>query len=145
MTDFDRSIISGVLFDDRQARLLSRRDRIPCHHQTPPSPLPSRQASPPQRQQRHQQQHLQRLGQHHHHQMERMRVWWILQRSTIKVLAWFYEQSLQVVRTSLISLPFNSSRSLDRRSSSASIPTEERTSLISDSEGELLPARPRRR
>lgn len=47
--------------------------------------------------------------------------------------------------TSLMSLPSSSERSFSRRSSSASIPTESRTDLMSSAEGEELPPRPRRR
>ena len=49
------------------------------------------------------------------------------------------------MHTSLMSLPSSSLISAVRRSSSASMPTEERTSLMSLAEGEVLPARPRRR
>lgn len=48
-------------------------------------------------------------------------------------------------RTSLMSLPSSSLMSWLRRSSSASMPTAERTSLTSAADGEALPPRPRRR
>ena len=47
--------------------------------------------------------------------------------------------------TSLMSLPSSSLRREERRSSSASMPTELRTDLMSSAEGEELPAKPRRR
>jgi hypothetical protein len=47
--------------------------------------------------------------------------------------------------TVLISLPLSSERRVDRRSSSASIPTELRTALISLAEGDELPPSWRRR
>ena len=47
--------------------------------------------------------------------------------------------------TSLMSLPSSSERSFSRRSSSASMPTDSRTPLMSFALGLVLPPRPRRR
>jgi hypothetical protein len=47
--------------------------------------------------------------------------------------------------TSLMSLPSSSEMSLSRRSLSASMPTDSRTSLMSEALGEVFPPRPRRR
>lgn len=52
---------------------------------------------------------------------------------------------IQRCRTSLMSLPSSSLRRVERRSSSASMPTELRTPLMSSAEGEVLPPRLRRR
>lgn len=65
--------------------------------------------------------------------------------STAKMLrsrTWAVEP---VRRTSLISLPLSSERSVFSRSSSASMPTDSSTALISLADGEVLPPRPRRR
>lgn len=140
---------------------LSRKDRNPYPRRTPPSPPPSRRASPPQQQQHRRWQH-QRPGHRQHHQMERKRASQILRRSTtLKLTRYFHaectpkpylvdvlafelgEELLQTLVISLNADGFEDSL-IFMSMNILSNYTYGRT-LTSLEDGELLPARPRRR
>ena len=124
---------------------LSRTNQSPCLRRTLPSPLPL--ASPPRHPGRalHQCSRVQLL-----HLLHRPRGQTLasqsLQRSAVTSVRSFYYNAKTGWRcTSCKSFPFSSEINESRRSSSASIPTDERTPLMSSAEGEVLPPRPKRR
>ena len=122
----------------------SQRDQSPCLRPTPLSLLPWLLPSsllqvvlrPHQEQKRRRR--LLRL------QMEQMPASLSPRRSAAKHTRKLRFRSVELrALTSEISFPLSSPRSLSRRSSSASTPTDSRTPLISEAEGSVLPDKPR--
>ena len=128
---------------------LSRKDRNPCPHLIPPSLLPSLLASlPPLQLRPHRQLGQPQLPLPLLRLMVRTQVWWIPQISTAEKLSvhvLLRSKATQLIFTSCKSLPLSSLSNFSKRSSSASIPTDSKTPLISSADGEVLPPKPRSR